>query len=200
VAFWEVSDTMGTSSGRFVAATVVIIDPAYHRGAFFQNSRAVRKQSGGWWAARKNLNCSQAMGDQDEGQMRHFKIELLELHDGTLMIVCSGNFGYGSGGNVAASLIERASLNCLAQHPDEQVKEIVLDLSAVDYVFGDGPATCLDNYQIWIRRIERIRLIASSKNRKPLESLIACYPRTPRYVVVGEQSATYPGYSVEEKV
>jgi hypothetical protein len=58
----------------------------------------------------------------------------------------------------------------LPEHLNERVKEIVLDLSAVDYVLGDGLVVAV--ISLWKSGVRKIRFVASAQNQEPLQNLV----------------------------
>ena len=94
-----------------------------------------------------------------------FEIESVSALGKVLTIVC-----HGSGGHPALNLIRQSIEGWMGKHPHEKLEEIVLDLAAVEYAWGDWPATSIMGF---LRRgVRTFRLIANPQNRKSLENLV----------------------------
>ena len=59
----------------------------------------------------------------------------------------------------------------MTEHPQIHVREIVLDLTAVAYSWGDGPLVAAQDFRM-AGGVERIRFVANAQNWKPLNDLL----------------------------
>jgi hypothetical protein len=102
------------------------------------------------------------------------KIESVSAEGEVLTIRCSGDFGYGSGGNQSGDLVEQTIKRWMTKNPKHQIKEIVLDLTNVEYEFGNAPQSAVSRF--YLNGVERWKFIANAKNLAPLRSLVQCNP------------------------
>jgi hypothetical protein len=95
-----------------------------------------------------------------------FAVEAFSEKNGVLTVVCQGFFAHYP----SIDLIKESVEKWMGKHPEETVEEIVLDLAAVDYVGGDGPASSIMGFRR--KGVKKFRLIPNPKNRALLESLV----------------------------
>ena len=114
--------------------------------------------------------------------VRHteMQIDSLEFTNLILRVKCSGVFGIGSAGNSSGELLRHSIEQWLTSHPKDQVDELAIDLTKVDYSWGDGPVSSM--VPLIKRGVRKVRLVASPTNRKSLQDLVnVC--RLPWFVV-----------------
>lgn len=109
------------------------------------------------------------------------QIDSLNFHDSILRVKCSGVFGVGSGGNHSGKRLRESIKNWMESHPGTKVEQIDIDLTEVDYSWGDGPISSLIAFIT--QGVAKFRFIASPQNRKPLHNLI--------------KTSKLPGFTVE---
>ncbi len=98
------------------------------------------------------------------------QVDRLEYRDGLLEVKCSGEYGVGSDGNPSAELLGESIALWIANHPSHPVAQIDVDYTEVDYSWCDGLLSSMFPYLA--QGVAKIRLIASSQNRKSLEELV----------------------------
>ena len=98
------------------------------------------------------------------------QIDSLHFDAPVLTVKCSGVFGLGSAGNPSGALIAESIERWMISHPGDQVKQLVVDYTDVEYSWGDGPVSSVIPFVK--RGITEIRLLASSRNVEPLQDLV----------------------------
>jgi hypothetical protein len=88
-----------------------------------------------------------------------------------LKVRCSGTIGIGSESVSSMRPLANAVAAWLRSHPDQSVREIVVDFTDVEYRWGDAPVSCLLPF---IRQgVDRVRFLASGRCASALEGLFA---------------------------
>ena len=99
------------------------------------------------------------------------RVENLDYRDGTLEVVCSGQYGVGSDGNSSADLVKTSIEQWCSDHPDQTVVQIDVDYTGVDYVWGSGPVSSMVPF--FAKGVAKCRIIANLRNRYSLADLVA---------------------------
>jgi hypothetical protein len=93
------------------------------------------------------------------------------IADRRLQVVCEGEFGLGSQGNLSGGRLKEAIEQALSQET-EGVTEVVISFRNVAYEWGDGPAWAVLPA---IRAGLKVRYLAAPENAPPLTNLFqAC--------------------------
>jgi len=99
------------------------------------------------------------------------KIDTIEFNDSVLTLRCSGTFGIGSEGNPSGILITESVEGWMLSHPGENVEQLVVDYTNVEYSWGDGPLSSV--IPIIKRGVAKVLLVPSVRNRESLETLVS---------------------------
>ncbi len=102
--------------------------------------------------------------------MIQFQAESAKLKDGSLIVVCSGDFGYGSGGNESARTIYKRINDWSTEHAGVSITHIVLNFVNVDYIWGDGPLSGV--VFPLMRKCKIFTFVTNKKNDMPLRNLV----------------------------
>ena len=113
------------------------------------------------------------------------KVDLIQISDSVLSVVCSGPFGIGSEGNSSGELIKGAIEQWVEAHPADQIEQVDLDFRKVEYSWGDGPVSSL--VYLFRKGIKQVRFFASEQNQDSLESLVVS-SGLPGFVVKGRET------------
>jgi hypothetical protein len=109
------------------------------------------------------------------------RLESMHGGEGVLSVRCTGTVGIGSASNASMHPVRDALAGWMREHEDETVREIVVDLTDVDYQWGDAPVSC---FVPFVREgVKRIRFLAGPGSAPALESLV--------------ETANMPWFSVE---
>jgi hypothetical protein len=98
------------------------------------------------------------------------RIDEIACENDVLTVRCSGVFGAGSEGNPSTALLRDSIKSWLQEHRGNPLAEIELDLSNVEYVWGDGPVSSMLPFVA--AGVSRVRIISSPDNRDALQNLI----------------------------
>jgi hypothetical protein len=109
------------------------------------------------------------------------EVESIHGAEGVLRLRCSGIVGIGSESTASMRPVSDAVAGWMRDHPDQAVREIVVDFTAVDYRWGDAPAACF----IPFRRhgVRRVRFLAGAGSAQALESLFGALNLLPWFAV-----------------
>jgi len=98
------------------------------------------------------------------------KVDEIRVEGSVLHVVCSGVFGLGSACVPSGRLIENAINDAIEKDRAKALSDVAIDLSAVEYEYGDGLAWCI---MPALERGFRIKYIVKDSAKKSVEELLA---------------------------
>ena len=99
------------------------------------------------------------------------RVESIDGAEGVVSVRCTGTVAIGSESIASMRPVGDALARWMREHPDQPVREVVVDFTDVDYQWGDAPVACFMPFIL--KGIQHVRYLAGSASAPALEGLVA---------------------------